>query len=253
VKIIIHPLFVLAIVLAVWAGFGFFVLACIVAVLIHEFSHAAAANYFGIRAKRLTLMPFGAQVNIDCAFLPRKQQIIILLAGAFGNIAAALAASSFMWMWPQFFTVLELFIMANASIAALNLIPIYPLDGGKVLSTPKSISYVAFGILFFIGCFVWFSWTFILLSVFMLFTVWVDTKSEFTTKLVKSMRIKNGPLREVAIRRDMTIFQVYKLVSHNSFTKFIITDMGNKEIFENQLENLLLTHRLDTKIVNIYI
>ena len=221
-KLSFHPLFILAIILALWAGLGFFVCAAVVAVLIHEASHAIVANHFGIRAKKLTLLPFGAQVDIDCAFLPRRQQTLILFAGSFGNIIAIIVASSFLWTFPNLFTFFEMFIIANAIPAVLNLLPIPPLDGWKILVSlygrkPKRK-----------GSF------------------------EFVSSFCKVGNAKIGAICEVAVRSDMTIFAVYKLVSYKACTKFILVDMGNKTFLETELEQFLLTRSLDTTLKDIY-
>ena len=222
-KIVFHPLFIVAVVLALWAGLGFFVFAAVVAVLVHEASHAVAANHFGIRAKKLTLLPFGAQVDIDCAFLPRRQQILILLAGSFGNIIAIIIASSFLWIFPNLFTFLEMFIIANAIPALLNLLPVYPLDGWKILMALCGRKNKRKG------------------------------SFEFVSRFCKVGNARNGVVREIAVRSDMTIFAVYKLISYKNVTKFIIIDMLNRSFFENELEQFLTTRSLDTKLKDIYI
>jgi len=178
-KIFFHPLFFVAIVVALVGGWGLFVLCAVVAVLVHETSHAMAANYYGIKTKRLTLLPFGAQVNIECEFLPRKSRTVILLAGAMGNIVAAMMASSLLWFWPTWYPVLEMLIAANCMVALLNLLPLYPFDGGKILNTPKWLSVLVFGCLFFVFTFAWFNVAMMIMAIFMLFTVFVDIKTEF--------------------------------------------------------------------------
>ena len=262
-KLVLHPLFIVAIAFALWAGYGLFVFAAVVAVLLHEFSHAWVAGHYGIRAKKLTLLPFGAQVNIDCAFLPRDKRVMILLAGAGGNIVAALFAGSFLWMWPQLFTFLQLFIVANVMQAVLNLLPVYPLDGGKILylfcrkrtmQILKIFSNVTFGVIFFIGCFAVFNPALIILSVCMLFTINTteSPRCEYTTLLCKIARAKSGSVREVAVRSDMTVFAVYKLLARKNFTKFIITDLDNKTFYENDLEKILGDWSVNTRLLDIY-
>ena len=226
-KVSFHPLFIIAVILALWAGFGFFVLAAVVAVLVHEAAHAIAANHFGIRAKKLTFLPFGAQVNIDCVFLPRRQQILILLAGSLGNIVAIIIASSFLWIFPSLFVFWEMFIIANAVPAVINLLPIYPLDGWKIIMKllrrePRKK-----------GSF------------------------EFVSRFCKTGNAWKGPITEVAVRSDMTIFEVYKLVSYKRVTKFIIIDRLSADaiitFYETDLEKFLISRSLDTKLKDIYI
>jgi stage IV sporulation protein FB len=132
-KVILHPLFVVVLVVAFIGGFGWIAAALLFAVLVHEFSHMLVAAWFGVRTDRLRLLPFGAEVSIDCTFLPRDKKILILLGGPIGNIVLAIILSSLLWLFPQAFLVVEVLIIANAVPGILNLLPIYPLDGGKIL------------------------------------------------------------------------------------------------------------------------
>jgi len=132
-KVILHPLFLVVLVVAFIGGFGWIAVALLFAVLVHEFSHILVARHFGVRTDKLRLLPFGAEVCIDCAFLSKDKKIKILLAGPMGNIIFAIVCSSLLWLFPQFFMVVEILVIANAVPGVLNLLPIYPLDGGKIL------------------------------------------------------------------------------------------------------------------------
>ena len=257
-RIILHPLFVLSIAAGFAVGLGFFVFAAVAAVLIHEASHAAAARLFGVRAKELRLLPFGAQVDIDCAFLRVRERILILLAGSFGNIIAVLVAGSFLWLFPNLFMVFEIFIVANAVPAFLNLLPVYPLDGGKVLHLllgqkwTKALQFFSngiFGVLFLFGCFMSFNLPLLILSGMMLVMINIEIKqSSFVSKFAKSVLCKTNKVTEVAVRSEMTLFQVYKNISEKHYTRFIIIDRENKEFYENQLEEWLLSNSFGTRL-----
>ena len=250
----------------------------IAAVLIHEVSHTWAAKVFGIRAQSLRLLPFGAEVEIECAFLPASKKILILLAGSFGNIVVALVCSSFLWLFPTTFMFLSYFIVANAIPAVLNLLPIYPLDGGKVLhllaEDAKSgkrkvengkfmkkikfpfmlqvFSTVVFTGLLVYGCFWGFNVALILFSAAMIFCTNIEMKkTRFVSTLHKGVKINKNRIREVAVRSDMKLFEVYKLVSPKFYAKFIITDKGNRGFYEDSLERLLLEHSLDTRVGDV--
>jgi stage IV sporulation protein FB len=261
-KIVIHPFFLITVAAALCVGLGIAVFFAVIAVLIHESSHALVANFYGIKVKKLTILPFGAEVNIDCAFLPPSKQIIILLAGSFGNITAAIVTSAFIWFLPELFPFIGMFILANIVPAFLNLLPIYPLDGGKIIwllggprttKVLKIISNVVFSALFFIGCFVTFNWVLIIFALCLLFTVNAEVRScDYISRFLKTGKAKNGEVCEVAVNSTMTIFSAYKLVSSDKYTKFIITDMRNKPFYENELEEYLLRSALDTKILDIY-
>ena len=225
-KISIHPLFVLTAGVIIWfAGVGVF-LVLVVAVLVHEGAHVWVANRYGIRTKRLRLLPCGGQIEIEAGFLPSRARIAILLAGAGGNVVFALGLGLFLWMFPAMFVTWEMLILANALIAVLNLLPLYPLDGGKILGIifPKLGSFFR-KIKFLNGS-----------KSIML--------SNFKT------REKSGKVVEVALPASATLFEAYKMVHRSSYTKFILRDKG-VSFYEVELEELLMRHNLDDTLGSV--
>ena len=121
-------------VLAYFLGeFGFF-LALILAVLVHESAHLLAAKMLKARVTHMRLMPFGAKIDVDFRRLTRDKRMAIMLAGVAGNVVFTLSLGLFMWMFPTIFWWFETLVMANAVVVVLNLLPIWPLDGGKILA-----------------------------------------------------------------------------------------------------------------------
>jgi len=241
------------------SGLAFFALSLMIAVLIHESSHALVANHYNIKTKRLQLLPFGAQIEMDIGFLPKNQKVIILLAGSFGNIIFALSLGALMWLFPVIFSIWEILIITNASVAMLNMLPIYPLDGGKILHAlfgerarkiSKIISTSIFLLLLFASIFLIFNTSLIILSVSMLLMINLEFgQSEFVSKF--KSRQNNTSLHDVAITTKTTLFEAYKLVSPRHFTRFIITDKNNIMIYENELEAFLLNNSYETPITYI--
>jgi membrane-associated protease RseP (regulator of RpoE activity) len=119
-----------------------YILSLIVALVIHELGHLAAARaccvpvmefglgwgrkLFSFRAGevdyRFHLLPFGAYVRLDIEELQRRplsQQALVLLAGVIVNLLAATFAGA------------GKFALINLILAATNLLPIYQQDGWK--------------------------------------------------------------------------------------------------------------------------
>jgi Zn-dependent protease len=171
---------------------------CILAVLIHEFSHAVVARHYGIKAQRITLLPFGASLTIDCAFLKKSAQTAILFAGALGNMSACCIVGSMLWLLPDFFHIFGMFIFANMTVALMNLLPFYPLDGGKIveLFAPRwlvralyVISNIVFVALFIVAVFYLYSWSIALFAACMVFTVNSQSKTEYSASLAQMLEI----------------------------------------------------------------
>ncbi|MDR0461862.1 MAG: hypothetical protein LBG88_00820 [Christensenellaceae bacterium] len=203
-RIVFHPLFLFVVAASIWYGLGLYMMMCVLAVLIHEFSHAVTARCFGVKASRITLLPFGGAVSIDCAFLKRSCQATILMAGAFGNMCACVVAGALLWLVPQFFNSLGLFIFANITVAVLNLLPFYPLDGGKAIELFANkamtkvlyvISNLTFTALFFVACFALHSWSIGFFALIMLASVNTQSESTYVVTLrevLKKGRYRNG-------------------------------------------------------------
>jgi len=146
--------------------FVFSLIALFVAITIHEFSHALAADFLGDPTprlqKRLTLNPkahldpfgllflfffgfgWGRPVEFDPFNLknPRRDAAIISLAGPTSNLILALILSILLKLFIFFkiktlYTIGSLFfvpmIYLNVVLAVFNFLPIHPLDGFKIV------------------------------------------------------------------------------------------------------------------------
>ena len=128
----VHPLFyALAIILVLFGQAQAFVWA-FVAVCMHEGGHALAAKARGYALTRVVLLPFGAAMSARDE-LDGRSGVIVGLAGPAVNIFAALITLGVWWLFPAVYPYTEYFIYANLSIGLFNLLPVYPLDGSRVV------------------------------------------------------------------------------------------------------------------------
>lgn len=128
----IHPLFfVLALALIAFGQALAFIWA-FAAVCLHEIGHALAARARGYTVNSLVLLPFGAVMCADDE-LDGTSSVIVGLAGPLANVFLALATLGLWWLTPAAYPYTEPFLYANVSIAAFNLLPVYPLDGSRVV------------------------------------------------------------------------------------------------------------------------
>jgi stage IV sporulation protein FB len=102
-------------------------------VTIHEIGHYAAARFFKWKVKKIMLLPFGGVAELDeHGNKPLKEELIIILAGPFQHVWM-IGFSFFLWKFGVFSeSFFELFLFHNVVILLFNLLPIWPLDGGKL-------------------------------------------------------------------------------------------------------------------------
>ena len=122
-----------------------FVLLLFVCVILHEFGHAFAARAFGIRTPTITMLPIGGLARLER--MPRDpfQELIIALAGPLVNVVIAVimfftiridmaSLEEFTTRIPANFNDLLVYIwIVNISMVIFNMIPAFPMDGGRVL------------------------------------------------------------------------------------------------------------------------
>ncbi|WP_040950125.1 M50 family metallopeptidase [Gorillibacterium massiliense] len=128
-----HPLFILLMLVSIAAGYFIELLTLFAIVLIHELGHVAAARSFGWRVKEVQLLPFGGvAVTEESNGMPAKEEILIALAGPLQNavmIAIGLIMKVAIGQNAEWW---DYFIKANLLVGGFNLLPVLPLDGGRV-------------------------------------------------------------------------------------------------------------------------
>ncbi len=125
------------------AGDLLLILALFLCVVLHEYGHALTARLFGIHTQDITLLPIGGVARLESMPEDPKEELAVAAAGPAVNlvIGGALLVSLLLTgffsspldissltenFWVQLMTM-------NFSLVAFNLIPAFPMDGGRVL------------------------------------------------------------------------------------------------------------------------
>lgn len=141
-KFSIHPLFFFVMLIAFLYGFIYEISLLFAIVLIHESGHAAMAYSFGWRIKRIQLLPFGGVAEVEeHGNKPYQEEALVVLAGPLMN--AIMIGVSWLLLklnvWELAFVIQ--FIEYNLIILVFNLLPIWPLDGGKLVQLALSLMF----------------------------------------------------------------------------------------------------------------
>jgi stage IV sporulation protein FB len=130
----IHPLLWIVIALSIVTA-HFLELSLLLGIIfIHEMGHAFAASFFSWRIKKITLLPFGGVAEMDeHGNRPLKEEAIVVLAGPLQHFWMVLAAYILFSMSFIPEEIYQVFLRYNLMIFIFNLIPIWPLDGGKII------------------------------------------------------------------------------------------------------------------------
>jgi Zn-dependent protease/CBS domain-containing protein len=119
-----------------------------VIVLMHEYGHALTARRFGIATQDITLLPIGGVARLERMPREPRQELLVALAGPAVNVVLA----AILWMGLRLFgsepdpmavasadagffsrSLAQQLLGVNVWLAAFNLIPAFPMDGGRVL------------------------------------------------------------------------------------------------------------------------
>lgn len=132
-SISIHPMFFLMGVFYCFIGqLPFFLMSVIVAIE-HELAHAISASRLGYRLNKIVLMPYGAVIDGDLKEISLKDELSVAIAGPLCNLITAGAFAALWWFYPTAYAYTDTACFLSLSIALVNLVPAYPLDGGRVL------------------------------------------------------------------------------------------------------------------------
>jgi len=158
VPVRLHFTFVLLLVFLLFIGIGdrqsgamtaLYVLALFASVLLHEVGHTLVARRYGIRTLEIVMYPIGGVSRPERQPAPREE-LWIALAGPMVNLL--IAAALFGWLvahqglqafrelaQPTDANLAQRIALGNLALCVFNLLPAYPMDGGRILRSFLSL------------------------------------------------------------------------------------------------------------------
>lgn len=197
----------------------------IIAVL-HELSHALCSYMLGNRTIKFFVHPWGVCMTCE-EFECAKYEFFVAAAGPFLNLILMLVGAFFDW---------KDFCAANLFMLVINLLPVYPLDGGRILFTAlknelsstamlfvmKTISIIVIILISFFGCFLVYktgvNFSVLLAALFLCFT---SDKVDY--KIPEEPAIKTI---HYAVNSEQTAKNILKYRKRNTTIVFDVTDIS---------------------------
>ncbi len=127
-----------------------------VCVILHEYGHALTAAYYNIPTRDIFILPIGGLARLE--YLPESpiKEMVIAIAGPLVNLVIALLLSLILWVYgrPIDLSVMQNIdgimsvhglliglLLVNLTLFIFNLIPAFPMDGGRILRASLSIKW----------------------------------------------------------------------------------------------------------------
>lgn len=254
-------------------GFSFLFLLCVclifkrfvlifnyfIAIAFHELAHLLVATKRGYKLKQVKLDMFGMSVELQ-EKIDNSDLFAINIAGPLCNLLLCLFCFVFYFFIPKSISYLNVFCLSNFVLAIFNLLPIYPLDGSKLLQsiiknqktfkfieTLTRYSLIVISILLFVLS----KGGNLFLLIFVLFLFISKTKTKPTFSILKNSKKKL--LEKVVIIKvegEQTLFELIKLIKQHHYTIFYINDM-HKYLDEDEVIKLATIKPLDTHVFDL--
>lgn len=221
------------------AGIGLFI-----SVAVHELGHAYAARRYGVETESITLWLLGGLASLTS--LPRepRKEFVIAIAGPIGSVLTAAVCYVLVLVTPPSAPVLVFvfgwLVVMNVTLVAFNLLPAFPMDGGRIFrailarSMPygRATRYAArigtlFAILFAIVGVLSFSPLLVLLAFFIYGAATTESRTVALDDLLDGLTVADiAPPERTTVDADASIDDLYAQMARDRRTEYAVTSAG---------------------------
>ena len=243
---IVHPTFLLVLFFFILTDSVSIFIQYICALLMHELCHFYVAKKCGYRMEKIVLYPFGVSLCGETDEFSFSDEIKISLAGPFFNLFICVLCVASWWLFPLSYYYLSVFCFVNLICCVFNILPVFPLDGGRVLLAVFSLFLhrkkavlcvklitllfsIFLFIIFIFSLFVKINISFGLISILLISSVFSEDKQTRFLRVLnmkfKEKKIRRGVVEKtIVLHKTSLIKQVFKFVNSSQIFQFKIVD-----------------------------
>lgn len=258
IKVSFHPLFFLFTIFLMLTGKLLIFINYLIVTIMHEYAHALLAKKLGYEIKNIKLLPFGVSLNLQNTAMEPKDEVLVALAGPALNFILYIFCLALWWMFPITYGYLYLFAYANLVTGIINLMPVFPMDGGRVLVGILSAKYkkinvkrfvYAFNIAFSVCLFTCFfvlikyaNFTLLFMAIFTLLAGFPMGKEELNYKILDINGIKKDvsmlKTKAIVVKEGTPLYKVFRHVSKNYYLVVYVLNSKDevcKVLYESEI------------------
>lgn len=229
---------------------------------LHEMAHLFAATTRGYKLKQFKLDMLGMSLELD-ADIDGRDNFFINLAGPIFNLFLAICCMAVYWLLPNSYQLLNCFCVCNLILAVFNLLPIYPLDGGKIFrglikkdSTYKKLDLIIRLIFtaFFVALFVFSifnktNWFYLVMATFFVLS---HPKKSPTFSIFKTDKEKQfQTVRLIKVDGQDNLYSLIKRINKQNYTIFYFNNPSPRYIDEDTIISYATRYPLKTKLFEL--
>lgn len=273
-----------------------FILSIFITVFLHELGHALAAKKFNIKTKDITILPIGGLARLDRIPEKPSEELVVAIAGPLVNIVLAVITGLFITVPNLKELTVQLeggvnqsnfflnFFIVNIWLSIFNLIPAFPMDGGRVLRALLAMTFerhiatniaARIGQILAVGFVIlgFYSNPFLIfIGIFIILGAQAEAQYTQTKSTLAGYKVKDVLMRDYkVIDKDETIKKAVQILLNGQSKNFLITEnslpigtlsrdeiikalseKGESEIIENVMSKDLIFLNANTPLEEAY-